>query len=113
MFRSKKQEMVKREVIIVLTPFVLPEEQVIGKNMPMDEDNFDSVGHQLFRDAYRIRAEDTFDLNYLYENKQLQRMKQLADRIVAGNRPWHRISLPAFLRQGRTGREYPVLPPDL
>ena len=87
MFRSKKQEMVKREVIIVLTPFVLPEEQVIGKNMPMDEDNFDSVGHQLFRDAYRIRAEDTFDLNYLYENKQLQRMKQLADRIVAGNRP--------------------------
>ena len=52
----------------------------------MDEDNFDSVGHQLFRDAYRIRAEDTFDLNYLYENKQLQRMKTLADRIVASNR---------------------------
>ena len=42
MFRSKKQEMVKREVIIVLTPFVLPEEQVIGKNMPMDEDNFEA-----------------------------------------------------------------------
>ena len=87
LFQSSKNNIVKREVIIVLTPFVLPEEHVIGKNMPMDEDNFDSVGHQLFRDAYRIRAEDTFDLNYLYENKQLQRMKQLADRIVAGNRP--------------------------
>ena len=87
LFQSSKNNTVKREVIIVLTPFVLPEEHVIGKNMPMDEDNFDSVGHQLFRDAYRIRAEDTFDLNYLYENKQLQRMKQLADRIVAGNRP--------------------------
>ena len=69
----------------MLTPFVLPEEQVIGKNMPMDADAFDSMDNQLFRDAYRIRAEDTFDLNYLYENKQLQRMKALAERIVAGN----------------------------
>ena len=82
-FRSKKNQAVKREVIIVLTPFVLPEEHVIGKNMPKDEDAFDSVGNQLFRDAYRIRAEDTFDLNYLYENKQLQRMKALANRIIA------------------------------
>ncbi len=83
LFRSKKQEAMKREVIIVLTPFVLPEEHVIGKNMPKDEDAFDSVDNQLFRNAYRIRAEDTFDLNYLYENKQLQRMKALANRIIA------------------------------
>jgi len=83
LFRSKKQEAVKREVIIVLTPFVLPEEHVIGKNMPKDEDAFDHIDNQLFRDAYRIRAEDTFDLNYLYENKQLRRMKALANRIVA------------------------------
>ena len=85
LFRSKKHTTVKREVIIVLTPFVLPEEQVIGKNMPMDDDAFDSMDNQLFRDAYRIRAEDTFDLNYLYENKQLKRMKALAEHIVAGN----------------------------
>jgi general secretion pathway protein D len=83
LFRSQKNQAVNREVIIVLTPFVLPEEHVIGKNMPKDEDAFDSVGNQLFRDAYRIRAEDTFDLNYLYENKQLRRMKALANRIIA------------------------------
>jgi general secretion pathway protein D len=83
LFRSKKNQAVNREVIIVLTPFVLPEEHVIGKNMPKDEDAFDSVDNQLFRDAYRIRAEDTFDLNYLYENKQLRRMKALANRIIA------------------------------
>ena len=85
LFRSKKNQAVNREVIIVLTPFVLPEEHVIGKNMPKDEDAFDSVDNQLFRDAYRIRAEDTFDLNYLYENKQLQRMKALANRIIAAD----------------------------
>ena len=85
LFQSKKNSAVKREVIIVLTPFVLPEAHVMGKNMPKDEDAFDSVDNQLFRDAYRIRAEDTFDLNYLFENKQLQRMKALANQIVAGN----------------------------
>jgi len=85
LFRSSKDKVIKREVIIVLTPFVLPDDHVIGKNMPKDEDAFDSVGHQLFRDAYRIRAEDTFDLNYLFENKQLQRMKALATRIVGNN----------------------------
>ena len=37
----------------------------------MNEDAFDSFDHQLFRDSYRIRGEDTFDLNYLYQNKQL------------------------------------------
>ena len=83
LFQSNKHNTVKREVIIVLTPFVLPEEHVIGKNMPKDEDAFDSVDNQLFRDSYRIRAEDTFDLSYLYENKQLRRMKALANRIIA------------------------------
>lgn len=83
LFRSKKSTAVKREVIIVLTPFVLPEENLSGKNMPKDEDAFDSVDNQLFRDAYRIRAEDTFDLNYLTQNHRLRSMKALASRIIA------------------------------
>jgi hypothetical protein len=85
LFRSKQEKAVKREVIIVLTPTVLPDNPVGGKHIPEDEDLFDSFGNQLFRDAYRIRAEDTFDLNYLTQNRQLQRMKALASRIVAGN----------------------------
>jgi len=85
LFQSKKTNTVKREVIIVLTPFVLPEENSIGKSTPMDEDAFDSFDNQLFRDAYRIRGEDTFDLNYLYENKQLQRMKDLTDQLAQRN----------------------------
>lgn len=84
-FRSKQHTAVKREVIIVLTPFVLPEENVMGRNMPKDEDSFDSVGNQLYRDAYRIRAEDTFDLGYLTRNRQLGSMKALARHLVANN----------------------------
>ena len=85
LFRSRQDRGVKREVIIVLTPFVLPENQIAGRNTPKDEDAFDNFGNDLFRDAYRIRAEDTFDLNYLIQNRQLRSMKALATRLIAGN----------------------------
>jgi hypothetical protein len=54
--------------------------------MPKDEDLFDRFGHRLFRDAYRIRSEDTFDLRYLTENKGLRRLQEVADRIVTDHR---------------------------
>lgn len=50
--------------------------------MPKDDDLFDQFGHRLFRDAYRIRAEDTFDLRYLTENKGLQQLQSAVDRVV-------------------------------
>ena len=85
----------KREVIIVLTPFVLPEdniagryvpdEKIIGRNMPKDEDAFDSFGNELFRDAYRIRDEDVFDLAFVTENQELRRMQSAADEAIAAD----------------------------
>ena len=61
LFRSKTETGLKREVIIVITPSVLPEDTAVHAGMPKDEDAFDRFGHRLFRDAYRIRSEDTFD----------------------------------------------------
>ncbi|MFP6901200.1 MAG: hypothetical protein VCA36_09670 [Opitutales bacterium] len=85
LFRSRSVTGLKREVIIVITPFVLPDEKVVNKSMPKDEDRFDSFGNKLFRDAYRIRAEDTFDLHYLRGNRQLKRMQELTERILVEN----------------------------
>ncbi len=82
LFRSKSKTGLKREVIIVITPSVLPEENVVNKSMPKDEDLFDSFDHRLFRDAYRIRDEDTFDLRYLTQNRGLIKLQSIADRIV-------------------------------
>ena len=82
LFRSKTETGLKREVIIVITPSVLPEDTPVHAGMPKDEDAFDRFGHRLFRDAYRIRSEDTFDLRYLTENQSLQRLQKVADRIV-------------------------------
>ncbi|MEC9122834.1 MAG: hypothetical protein VX969_01725 [Verrucomicrobiota bacterium] len=86
LFRSKNEKGQKREVIIVITPSVLPDESPSHEAMPKDEDLFDRFGHRLFRDAYRIRSEDTFDLRYLTENKGLRRLQEVADRIVTDHR---------------------------
>ena len=82
LFRSKSETGQKREVIIVITPSVLPEDSPVHAGMPKDDDLFDQFGHRLFRDAYRIRAEDTFDLRYLTENKGLQQLQGAVDRVV-------------------------------
>ncbi|MEX2544651.1 MAG: ABC transporter transmembrane domain-containing protein [Phycisphaeraceae bacterium] len=82
LFRSDRAESIKREVIIVITPYVLPEEQIVGRNIPKDDDLFDSVGNHLYRDAYRIRSRDVFDLNFLTQNRGVRRMQRVADRLV-------------------------------
>ena len=85
LFRNRSVTGLKREVIIVITPSVLPDDKVVNKSMPKDEDRFDSFGNNLFRDAYRIRAEDTFDLHYLRRNRQLNRMQELVERMLVDN----------------------------
>ena len=82
LFQSNNEKGQKREVIIVITPSVLPEDSAVHASMPNDDDLFDQFGNRLFRDAYRIRAEDTFDLRYLTENQSLQKLQKVADRIV-------------------------------
>lgn len=85
LFRSTDTNRLKREVIIVITPYVLATDEYAGRNMPKDEDSFDSFGNELFRDAYRIRSEDVFDLTFLQENLGLQRLQSLADQAVSKN----------------------------
>lgn len=82
LFKSTTNNRLKREVIIVITPYVLPQDQVVGRNTPMDEDAFDSFDNELFRDAYRIRAEDVFDLRFLLENLQVQKMLDMAGQVL-------------------------------
>ncbi|MAH26403.1 MAG: hypothetical protein CMI19_05545, partial [Opitutae bacterium] len=91
LFKSKSETGLKREVIIVITPSVLPEDAPVHAGMPKDEDAFDQFGYRLFRDAYRIRSEDTFDLRYLTENQSLQKLQKVADRIVQDHRRYNQI----------------------
>lgn len=81
-FRSSRTEKTKREVIIVITPYVLPTESVAGRVLPEDKDIFDSFNNQLFGDVYRIRAEDVPDLAFLNENPELDRLRRRAEQTV-------------------------------
>lgn len=90
-FGSERVDQLKREVIIVITPFVLPEEvnnqtealdKIVGRFLPKGEDTFDSFGNELFRDAYRIRDEDVFELNFLTENEHLDKLQSMTERAV-------------------------------
>jgi general secretion pathway protein D len=82
LFRAEKTETQKREVIIVLTPHVLPEKREVRRSYPKDEDAFDNFGNNLFRDSYRIRGEDVFDLTFLLENQRISMYRQLAREVA-------------------------------
>lgn len=85
LFRSKSDKTRKQEVIIVLTPHVLPDalqERAWGRYLPRDDDKFDDVGNNLFRASYRIREEDVFDLSFLDRNERLRQYRAMVQRLV-------------------------------
>jgi general secretion pathway protein D len=88
LFRSSRVTSSKREVIIVLTPHVLADrlsEEALGRFLPKDEDRFDQFSNALFRDAYRIRAEDVFDLSFLEQNEALGEWRSRVRRWAVEN----------------------------
>ena len=85
LFRGEKTTNDKTEVIIVLTPHVLPDTDRILSAMPKDDPRFDNVGNELFRDSYRIRQEDVFDLAFLEKNEPLQIYKKIAADLITEN----------------------------
>jgi len=85
LFRAERRENTKREVIIVLTPHVIPDERVARRSLPKDEDAFDSFGNELFRDSYRIRSEDVFDLTFLLENQRIVTYRGMAREVAQKN----------------------------
>ncbi|MSU62511.1 MAG: type II secretion system protein GspD [Pedosphaera sp.] len=84
LFRTKRSSTKKREVIVVLTPHVLAAERgnTLGQYLPKDEDRFDEFGNKLFRDTYRIRSQDIFDLKFITDNPRLQHFQSVAQRAI-------------------------------
>lgn len=73
LFGQDSRKETKREVIVVITPHVIPAEgQDFSYVTPKDADRFDSFGNQLFQSAYRIRSADVLDFGYVNESKLLR-----------------------------------------
>ncbi len=79
LFRKKTFVKQDKEVIVVITPHIIPVEEDASKFvLPRESDLLDSFGSELFRDTYRLRRGDVFDLGFITESS---RYKQLRNRV--------------------------------
>ncbi|WP_162932605.1 type II secretion system protein GspD [Solimonas sp. K1W22B-7] len=83
LFRRNTTEERRNEVIVVLTPHVVPQDSHnFSYTRPKDSSDFDSSDHALFRDGYRIRSREVFDLAHLQQSAQLLSLRQTAQRLA-------------------------------
>ncbi len=83
LFRRTTVTKVKQEVIIVVTPHVIPlEDKYFSYVIPKDSDQFDRFNYRLFRNAYRIRGNDLFDLEFVCDSNVY---KQLVGRVTTAS----------------------------
>jgi general secretion pathway protein D len=81
LFRSTTVSKTKQEVIIVITPHVVPlEDKYFSYVIPKDSGEFDRLNFNLFRNAYRIKGSDLFDLEFVYDSNVYT---QLVKRVEA------------------------------
>ena len=80
LFSRERVEREQREVIVVLTPHVVPlEDRSFSYLIPKDAELFDRFDYHLFRNAYRVRDDDVWDLKFIRESEVLQ---GLVGRVV-------------------------------
>lgn len=73
LFKNTFKNKTAREVIIVLTPHIInTKEKSFSYVIPKDSQSFDSFDNMLFRNAYRIRDDDLFDLSFATQSEYYQ-----------------------------------------
>ena len=84
LFSRERVETEQREVIVVITPHVVPiEGNSFSYLIPKDSDLFDRFDTKLFRNAYRVRDTDVWDLKFLQESPVLVDMVSDVRRVAA------------------------------
>ena len=81
LFSRQRLEKIQREVIVVITPHIVPlEDNSFSYLIPKDSDIFDRFDYRLYRNAYRVRDDDVWDLEFVRESPVLTR---LLDELTA------------------------------
>jgi len=100
LFRREIKEKIKREIIIVVTPHLVPDDtKAFSYVIPQESPAFDTFGRELLYNAYRIRQQDVFSLGFLRESDAFRSLVRCARRYLE-----HRIA---------PGRTEPTLAPLL
>jgi tetratricopeptide (TPR) repeat protein len=86
LFGFTDEDVTQREIIIVLTPYVLAEEGAGARsNTPKESNLFDDSDMSLSSNRYRLRGEDIFDLSQLIDNIEYLRHEFAARQAVHAN----------------------------
>ena len=73
LFSRERVEHIRREVIIVITPHIVPlESRSFSYLIPKDSDLFDRFDYHLFRNGYRVRDDEVWDLIFIQESPILR-----------------------------------------
>ncbi len=66
LFRSDVELRDVKEVVVIIVPHVIPpEDRAFGYSIAKDSDLFDEFDLELFRNVYRVRSDDVFDLDFI------------------------------------------------
>lgn len=107
LFGFTDKDVTQREVMIVLTPYVLAEEGAgVRSNTPKESKLFDDSDMSLFSNRYRLRGEDIFDLSQLTDDHEYLRHEFAARQAVHANPELiHDAHYAAFLNGNMPGGE--------
>ena len=73
MFAVSAEQVVKKEVIVVITPHIITEsEDNFSRVIPQDSELFNAFGNRSFPNAYRVQHSDVFDLSFIFESPIFQ-----------------------------------------
>jgi Flp pilus assembly secretin CpaC len=73
LFTRVRVEHERTEVIVVLTPHIVPQDaRNFSYLIPKDSDIFDRFDYTLFRNAYRVRDDEVWDLKFIQDSPVLR-----------------------------------------
>ena len=86
LFGFTDEDVTQREIMIVLTPYVLVEDGAgVRMNTPKESDLFDDANMSLFSNRYRLRGEDIFDISPVTNDQEYLRHEYAARQAVHAN----------------------------
>ncbi len=109
LFRSERTQNLRNEVIIVLTPYVLPERLHLSRALPRENKFFDDKDSELFRNSHRILREDTLDVSFLYRNERFMRYRSVAIEAIAKDHRLSAIEPFSYFAEGRLPGERTIV----
>ena len=86
LFGHESSQDERREVIIVLTPSIVNEQQSTIQAQTQQEDNrLDLTGTTMLREQYRIQPSDVPDVQHIIESKKLQEYRAIVKELSSRN----------------------------